>query len=54
MKKETFVEGLCKCAKRPQCNPSFMNKMEANDLIWIRPLAIMDKGHSFNNFTNFI
>ena len=32
MKKETFVEGLYKGAKRPQCNPSFMNKIEANDL----------------------
>ena len=29
-----------------------MNKIEANDLIWVCPLAIMDKGHNFNNFTN--
>ena len=29
----------------------FMNKIEANDLIWVRPLAIMGKGHNFNNFT---
>ena len=29
-----------------------MNKIGANDLIWVRPLAIMDKGHNFNNFTN--
>ena len=28
-----------------------MNKIEANDLIWVRPLAIMDKGHNLNNFT---
>ena len=35
--------------KRPQCNPAFMNKIEASDLIWVRPLV--DKGHNFNNFT---
>ena len=28
-----------------------MNKIEANDLIWVRPLAIMNKRHNFNNFT---
>ena len=33
------------------CNPDFMNKIEFNDLIWVRQLAIMDKGHDFDNFT---
>ena len=28
-----------------------MNKIEFNDLIWVRQLAIMDKGHNFDNFT---
>ena len=28
-----------------------MDKIEVNDLIWVRPLAIIDKGHNFNNFT---
>ena len=38
----------------PQCNADFMNKIEANDLILVRPLTIMDKGHNFNNFTKIV
>ena len=37
--------------KRPQCNPDVINKIEANELIWVRTLVIMDKGHTVNNFT---
>ena len=43
--------GLSKGAKRLQRNSDFMNKIEANDLRWVRQLSIMDKGHNFNNFT---
>ena len=42
----------CNMKNRGFCNPDIMNKIEPNDLIWVRPLAIMDKGHNFNNFTN--
>ena len=35
----------------PQCNHDFMNRIEANDMIWVRPLAIMDEGRNYNNFT---
>ena len=37
--------------KHPQCNPDFMSKIETNDLVWAHLLAIMGKGHNFDNFT---
>ena len=37
--------------KRLQWNLDVINKIEANELIWVRPLVIKDKGHTVNNFT---